>query len=206
MLLVPPVTIVAAQVKPYVENHLVGRVWYAVAGAVGVLEIVGVGRRRAEATKHDRGSQFVLRGCVVVALIVVVLSVDHVPATEIRPPFLSVVVGIVLFAAGEGLRLWSRRTLGRYFTYTVQTSSDQPVITTGPYRLLRHPSYTGVLLLAVGAGFVEGNWLGLAALALMTFVGLRYRIHVEEKALLADLGDRYRTFAEHRKRLIPLVW
>ena len=112
----------------------------------------------------------------------------------------------MIFAAGEALRVWSRRTLGRYFTYTVMTSSDQPVITSGPYRFVRHPSYTGALLLAIGVGAVYGNWLGLAAITVSAFVGLRYRIHVEEHALLAELGDSYRSYAEHHRRLIPFVW
>ena len=51
-----------------------------------------------------------------------------------------------------------------------------------------------------------GNWLGLAALTVATFIGLAYRINVEEKALIEDLGDRYRTYAEHHKRLIPFIW
>jgi protein-S-isoprenylcysteine O-methyltransferase Ste14 len=80
------------------------------------------------------------------------------------------------------------------------------VITSGPYRSLRHPSYTGILLIVIGAGAVWGNWLGLGVLTLMTLVGLVYRIHVEEKALLEELGERYRTYAEHHKRLIPFVW
>jgi protein-S-isoprenylcysteine O-methyltransferase Ste14 len=86
------------------------------------------------------------------------------------------------------------------------TSSDQPVITSGPYRFLRHPSYSGMLLISIGAGAAWGNWLGLGVLTLMTLVGLTYRIYVEEKALLEELGDRYRTYADHHKRLIPFVW
>jgi protein-S-isoprenylcysteine O-methyltransferase Ste14 len=117
-----------------------------------------------------------------------------------------VIAGIVIFSAGEALRVSAKVALGRYFTYTVMTSSDQPVITSGPYRSLRHPSYTGILLIVIGAGAVWGNWLGLGVLTLMTLVGLVYRIHVEEKALLEELGERYRTYAEHHKRLIPFVW
>jgi protein-S-isoprenylcysteine O-methyltransferase Ste14 len=64
---------------------------------------------------------------------------------------------MVLFGVGEGPRVWSRFSLGRYFTYTVQTSSDQPVITNGPYRFVRHPSYTGVLLMVLGAGLAWSN-------------------------------------------------
>jgi protein-S-isoprenylcysteine O-methyltransferase Ste14 len=86
------------------------------------------------------------------------------------------------------------------------TSSDQPVITGGPYRILRHPSYTGILLIVIGVGAVLGNWLGLVVIAATTAAGLGYRIHVEETALLAELGERYRVYADQHKRLIPFVW
>jgi protein-S-isoprenylcysteine O-methyltransferase Ste14 len=86
------------------------------------------------------------------------------------------------------------------------TSSDQPVITSGPYRWLRHPSYTGILLIAIGAGAAWGNWLGLGVLTLMTLVALVYRIRVEERALLEELGDSYRTYADLHRRLIPFIW
>ena len=61
-------------------------------------------------------------------------------------------------------------------------------------------------MIVIGIGFAYGNWLGLGVLVVLTFVGIRYRIHVEEKALLEDLGDRYRAYAANHKRLIPFVW
>jgi protein-S-isoprenylcysteine O-methyltransferase Ste14 len=196
----------AALTTPYVDSHPIGRVWFAIAVATAIIELVGAGRRRAEATKKDRGSRMVIRICVLPGVVLLVLSPRILPAADIRPPLVSVIVGIVIFAAGEALRVWSKVALGRYFTYTVQTSSDQPVTTSGPYRFVRHPSYTGILLIAIGAGAALGNWLGLGALTLLTLIALAYRIHIEEIALLEDLGDRYRDFAEHHKRLIPFVW
>lgn len=193
-------------VTPYVEDHPIGRVWTLVAIATGVNELVGAFRVRSEATKRDRGSQIVLRLCTVPAVIFLVTAPRIVPGAIIHPAFASVVAGIVIFSAGEAMRIWAKRTLGRYFTYSVMTSRDQPVISSGPYRFVRHLSYTGVLLLAIGAGAALGNWLGLAVLTVMTLIGLSYRIHVEETALLEDLDDRYRTYAEHHKRLIPYVW
>jgi protein-S-isoprenylcysteine O-methyltransferase Ste14 len=192
--------------KPYVETHAIGGVWLAVAIATVLIELVGALRRRPEATKRDRGSLIVLRVCILPAVVLLTLSPRIAPAFEIRPPLVSVIVGIVLFSAGEAMRVWSKLALGRYFTYTVQTSSDQPVITSGPYRFLRHPSYTGILLMVIGAGAVWGNWLGWAALVAAIAAGLAYRIHVEEQALLEELGDRYRQYADHHKRLIPFVW
>jgi protein-S-isoprenylcysteine O-methyltransferase Ste14 len=88
----------------------------------------------------------------------------------------------------------------------VQTSNDQPIITAGPYRIVRNPGYTGLLLAIVGIGFLFGNWASAIALPLVGTAGLIYRIRVEERALLRALGDRYRDYAATRKRLVPLVW
>jgi protein-S-isoprenylcysteine O-methyltransferase Ste14 len=104
------------------------------------------------------------------------------------------------------LRGWSIKTLGAYFTASVKVSTDQPVITAGPYRMLRHPSYTGLLLIVTGIGLASANWVGLAGMALLTLAGLLWRIHAEERALLTTLGDPYRAYAARHKRLVPLVW
>jgi protein-S-isoprenylcysteine O-methyltransferase Ste14 len=97
-------------------------------------------------------------------------------------------------------------TLGRYFTFNVMTSPTQRVVTTGPYCLLRHPSYTALLLILGGIGLAYGNWLSVAALFGIPLIGLAYRIRVEEAALSRALGEEYTEFARTRKRLIPLVW
>jgi protein-S-isoprenylcysteine O-methyltransferase Ste14 len=107
---------------------------------------------------------------------------------------------------GIGLRLWSFQTLGRYFTFTVQTSQDQPVIEAGPYRVIRHPSYAGLVLAFAGLGFIVDNWGSAAVLTVAIACGLVYRITVEERALSRDLGGRYQSYAEGRKRLVPFIW
>ena len=105
--------------------------------------------------------------------------------------------------AGIALRGWSFKALGEYFTRTAMVSPDQPVVTAGPYRLLRHPSYAGVLLACTGIGLASANWVGLAGLALLPLALILWRIHIEENALLTTLGDRYRAYAGHHKRLVP---
>ena len=115
-------------------------------------------------------------------------------------------VALVLLWCGVALRLWSFRTLGRYFTFTVQTSADQPVITDGPYRVVRHPSYAGILLAVMGIGLFIGNWLSFAILTAFVTCGVVFRIRVEERALLQELGEPYRAYAAAHKRLVPFVW
>jgi protein-S-isoprenylcysteine O-methyltransferase Ste14 len=96
--------------------------------------------------------------------------------------------------------------LGRYFTFTVMTSADQPVIATGPYRVQRYPSYAGILLILAGISLSYRNWLSLDALIFLPLIGFVNRIHVEEAALSATLGAAYATYASGRKRLIPFAW
>jgi protein-S-isoprenylcysteine O-methyltransferase Ste14 len=97
-------------------------------------------------------------------------------------------------------------TLGRYFTFTVQASADQPVITDGPYHFVRHPGYTGVLLSMMGLGLLLANWLSVVVLAVVVAAGLTYRISVEERALVATLGQPYEDYRSSRRRLVPYVW
>ena len=129
-----------------------------------------------------------------------------VPAATIRPGAVAFAAGLAVLLAGLVLRGWSFKTLGQYFTHTVMVSSDQPVIATGPYRVLRHPSYAGLILAALGVGLASANWAGLAGLMLLSITALLWRIRIEESALTATLGDRYRAYAAQHKRLVPLVW
>jgi protein-S-isoprenylcysteine O-methyltransferase Ste14 len=86
------------------------------------------------------------------------------------------------------------------------TSADQHVVTSGPYHLLRHPSYAAILLILAGIGLTYGNWLSFASLIVIPAIGFGYRIRVEEAALSRALGPAYTDFARGRKRIIPYVW
>jgi protein-S-isoprenylcysteine O-methyltransferase Ste14 len=194
-------------VKPYFAEHAAGiTVVVLLCAATGVIEATGMFRNRAGATKRDRGSGLVLRLAMIPAIALIALSPTYAAGAEIDPPLAGFIGGVVALGSGEALRIWSRMTLGHYFTYEVQTSTDQPVIQTGPYRVLRHPSYAGILLILIGFGGILGNWVGLAAGTALTLVGLAYRIQVEEAALSNELGEAYAAYARNHKRLIPFAW
>ena len=72
--------------------------------------------------------------------------------------------------------------------------------------MIRHPGYAGLLLAVIGLGFVIDNWASLVVLTAAIACGIIYRIIVEERALSRDLGGRYQSYAESRKRLVPFVW
>lgn len=163
-------------------------------------------RGRSDATERDAGSMRVIRVTVVAGILVSILfarsSIGAMPWRRID----LFAVGIVVMWLGIGLRLWAFRTLGRFFTFRVMTSEDQPVISGGPYRVLRHPSYAGGLLALVGIGVANANWISLAAIVVIPLIGMINRIRVEERALHEALGERYAAFAAGRKRLVPFVW
>jgi protein-S-isoprenylcysteine O-methyltransferase Ste14 len=161
---------------------------------------------RPEGVKANWGSEVLFRLIVGFGALGASVLPGVAPFAMIRPAAVAGSIGLVLFWVGISLRLWSFHTLGRYFTFIVQTSSDQPVITDGPYRLIRHPSYAGLLLVVMAVGLFIGNWLSLVSLTIAIAVGLVFRIRVEEQALLHNLGDSYRDYAATRKRLVPFIW
>ena len=113
--------------------------------------------------------------------------------------------GTVTTGGGIALRQWSIATLGRYFTGHVEIQPGQVVVTTGPYRWLRHPSYSGMWLEMIGVGLATGNPLSAAICATLPLVGISRRIAGEERALSALLPG-YTDYVEGRARLIPAVW
>jgi protein-S-isoprenylcysteine O-methyltransferase Ste14 len=114
--------------------------------------------------------------------------------------------GFALFAGGIWLRAVAVITLGRFFTYTVKVDEEQPVIATGPYRLIRHPSYTGLLMASLGVGLALDNWLSVVACLLPPLVGFTIRLLQEERVLAEQLGEPYRAYMRRTRRLIPGVW
>jgi len=114
--------------------------------------------------------------------------------------------GLVLMAMGFILRFRSIQVLGKSFRTTVETHADQQVCRNGPYRLLRHPSYTGIVLICIGFGFALQNWLSLLLALFPTAAALLFRIKVEEKELSTSLGSDYVEYRKQTKKLIPWIW
>ncbi len=170
-----------------------------------VLELRQSIARRPEAVKASWTSEVLFRLVIAAGALLAGALSAVAPSATIRP-VVADGLGLVLFWSGIALRLWSFRTLGRYFTFTVQTSGDQPVIADGPYRVIRHPSYAGLLLAFMAVGLFIGNWLACVCLTVATGGALAFRIRVEEQALLQHLGQGYRDYAATHKRLVPFIW
>jgi protein-S-isoprenylcysteine O-methyltransferase Ste14 len=105
-----------------------------------------------------------------------------------------------------GLRAWAVHELGRFFKFTVVVQAEHRVVDTGPYRLIRHPSYTGLLMAALGLGVALGTWLSIPACVAPPLIGFSIRLTHEERVLADELGEPYRRYMGRTRRLIPGVW
>ena len=121
-------------------------------------------------------------------------------------PWIWVGVGLAITAAGFAIRVWAVLTLGRAFNREVQVAADQELVTAGPYRFVRHPSYTGVLLAFLGIGVMIGNLVSVVALLVLPTIGYGARIRTEERTLEREMSERCAAYAEGRPRLVPGVW
>lgn len=162
------------------------------------------GVRRADSP--DSGSLRIMLGgmwmALLLAFVVAFVRSWMVPAKVQIPLFAA---GTTIILLGSLLRRYCFSTLGEYFTGDVRAHAGQPVIETGPYRLVRHPSYTAGMMMFIGIGLALGNWLSLVLLAAGSVATYLYRVSVEERALLATIGEPYRNFMQSRKRFIPYV-
>jgi protein-S-isoprenylcysteine O-methyltransferase Ste14 len=116
------------------------------------------------------------------------------------------VIGTAALIAGSLLRRHCWRLLGTSFTGDVRAEANQPIVTTGAYAIVRHPSYSAGILMNFGMGVALGSWGSTAVLVLAAFAVYRYRIAVEERALVAAVGKPYQDFMRARRRLIPYVY
>jgi len=154
----------------------------------------------------ERGSRLIMFLYGVVAVAIAIWVTTKAPAASIPGGLIPFGIGLCVMCGGLVLRWRCFKALRGLVTVPVMTSPDQLLITTGPYRLVRHPSYLGLILVLVGIGVILANWFSIAVLALVPLVGVMYRTHVEEDALQGILGDAYTCYASTRKRLVPFVW
>ena len=152
--------------------------------------------------KRDRGSGALIIFTVFVSIILA-LSLGYAGVGPL--PDWIFYPGIFLMLLGVFVRQWAIAVLGRFFSLTVRVAEDHRVIDKGPYRLVRHPSYTGVLITFIGLSLAVQSLGALLVLLGVFVVSYGYRMRVEEKTLLSELGEDYANYMKRTKRLIPYI-
>jgi protein-S-isoprenylcysteine O-methyltransferase Ste14 len=184
---------------------------YALLGGFLVLQRVmrrGEQARSLRPPPADRGSTRLLgvAFCLGILALVAAPALNAQGVGEVGHGLVVGWIGVAVMVGGLALRLWSQAVLGRYYTSTLRHAEDQPILASGPYRLLRHPGYAGLLLAWVGAGLATANWAVELAIALLMVVAYSYRIAAEEAMLLDAFGVRYKEYMARTWRLMPYVY
>ena len=181
----------------------------SICGVITFVAYEVVLRRRdvQAATWHaedgDRASTRLILGTYVA---VVAINVAFSGAAVGAVPVVWRWIGVALLAAGLAVRAWAMRTLGRYYTRTLRTVDEQQVVDRGPYRLVRHPGYTGSLMVWTGYALGLGNWIAAVITVTSLVAVYLWRIDAEEALLCRSFGERYAEYRRCTKRLVPHVY
>lgn len=149
---------------------------------------------------RDQLSSWLIRGLGVLSAALAVII--RYAGWTVAPAFVQY-GGLALIVGGLAFREWAIVKLGRFFSRIVQIEAGHQLITTGPYRWIRHPAYTGMLLIDIGIAFSLGTWLGGLLTLGLILLATAYRIKVEEQVLLETFGQLYRDYMNHTWRLLP---
>ena len=189
-----------------VHGGAAGQLFWLCAGGWAIFELVLALRTRDAGSGRDR-SFIPLTLSVLVGLGLGALLADQAPGLALPGPgWWPLALGLTVFAAGLALRARAVHELGRFFKFTVVVQAGHHVVDSGPYRLIRHPSYTGLLAAELGLGIALGSWLSIPACLLPPLVGFCLRIRHEELVLAQELGEPYRSYMRRTRRLVPGLW
>lgn len=163
-------------------------------------------RSKPEADSKDGRSIGIIWLVTLVSVALGFFAFYRLPMGRLPWPGLMTGSSLCLLVVGLTLRWLSIHHLGRFFTVNVAIARDHEVVDSGPYRFIRHPSYTGNLLAVLGLALSFQNWVSLLVIFVPCCAVMLHRIRLEEAALLEALGERYRRYMQRTKRLIPAVY
>lgn len=175
--------------------------------ALDAWAVTRLGGKQPVDASADQGTLGLLKLTVGMGLMVGFIASQLLPELRLfESSTAPVVAGLVTAWLGLVVRVWSIVHLGRLFVAVVAIQDEHRLITDGVYRFLRHPAYTGLLLMCGGIGLSFNNMLSLLVLTVPLFIALLKRIDLEENALEATFGDAYERYKRRSRRLLPWVW
>ena len=162
--------------------------------------------RSRTGTKQDRSTLLAVWLVIIVSVAAGIYVAKRWPSAALPHHRSFMFAGTALFVTGLFLRWWAIVTLGRFFTVDVTIEPNHQLIDRGPFRVVRHPSYSGVLLAFVGLALTMGNWAALLVILVPIGAAFVHRMNVEENALSGALGRQYFDYMRRTKRLVPFIY
>jgi protein-S-isoprenylcysteine O-methyltransferase Ste14 len=180
----------------------------AVAYLYGFFEVFMNLRQRSKSkvtTSSDKSSLWLLYGLITVGY-ALSFSIGVTKIGRIYHWNTFFAIGMALVVIGLMIRIHSILTLKLYFTYSVAKVENHKIIETGLYKFIRHPGYLGQLIIFIGISTSISNWLSILVMMIPITLGYLYRIKVEERFMLEQLGEDYLNYQEQTNRLIPMIY
>jgi len=188
---------------PLIYNYLFSAMWLSFLAYWWAMS------RDLKVTERRESTPSRLARMVLLACAVMLLWLPSVPISALDVRFLP--AGVVWFWCGSAVTaggllfaVWARRHLGRNWSQAVTVKDGHELITSGPYALVRHPIYTGLLLAFAGSALARGEWRGLLAVALV-FGTFWRKLRLEEKWMRERFGESYEAYAQRVAALVPHV-
>ncbi|MDB6058032.1 MAG: Protein-S-isoprenylcysteine O-methyltransferase Ste14 [Verrucomicrobiales bacterium] len=163
-------------------------------------------RAKGDAKIKDRRSLALIWSAYLVGIVLGIVAAYKCPWGRFPGSVLVTTLVVGLFAFGIALRWYSIFYLGRYFTVNVAIQPGHRVIDSGPYRFIRHPSYTGSLISVIGFALSFHNWASFIIIVVSAVSAMLWRIQVEETALREALHPQYGDYMLRTRRLVPFVY
>ena len=165
------------------------------------------GQQQSKGRKQHQGSYWLISLCWYGAMIFSMFDALSLRITVfVTPLWILRGLGIILILSGIVMRFLARKILGKQYSVHLETSDTHNLVTTGIYRVIRHPAYFGLMCLFVGIPLSMGSWGGIIFAVAGGIPAIIYRIVLEEKLLNERFGMQYKEYNEKTWRLVPYLW
>lgn len=157
--------------------------------------------------KVEKKSKYIMLFTILLGLgIGIFISLKEDPQSWLQDFDFPRFISIPLVFSAFFLRFFSIQALNDFFSYDVEKKKNQRIVTTGPYRFIRHPAYLAELLGFLGIAFAFQNFIGGFFIFVFPLIAFLYRIQIEEKFLLENFGEEYALYQKKTKKIIPFVY
>jgi protein-S-isoprenylcysteine O-methyltransferase Ste14 len=190
------------------STNFLGWFLFAASIAYGAGGVIYLWRSREEDTRRtERGNQSFWRILPGFTAIFFAPPLEFLFLPAILPRGIGMeLAGLVIILTGLALRAWTRTTSGGMYSGYLRVKIGQVLVTDGPYRFVRHPGYTGFIIMGIGLCIGYSSLIGLAAIPALLLPGLAYRVKVEDRILTEQFGDEFRAYAHKSNKMIPGIW
>ena len=174
---------------------------------IWILEFKIYPLKQTKKTKRFRASYKSIYIAITTSIITTV-SLTITQIYNIQNPELQLIrnTGIAIMATGLIIRYWSLKTLGKNFNREIKVDRKQKLVSKGPYKKTRHPSYLGLILIVTSIPIILGQPIGIIITIILMTITIKWRMDYEEKKMEEKIGERYREWKKTRYRLIPLIY